>query len=94
MNEIRDYLEKTTGSKHKTTPDAVRFSFIQQTLIRQKNYPEAAKIKKVIDELDRKERKRFNQEREERIEVQINHIIQRQEQETNVLDKKLNDRLY
>lgn len=35
LNEVRAYLEQTMGkSKHKITPDAVRFRFIQETLIR------------------------------------------------------------
>ena len=45
---------------------------------------------KTINELTKKESAKFLQQRGDRIEIQINHVIVKQENEVNALDKKLN----
>lgn len=44
-----------------------------------------------IEKLTRKEEAKFLKERGSRIEVQINHVIAKQENEVHALDKKLNN---
>ena len=54
------------------------------------SYPEVTRVTKVIDELNKKEAAKFLKIRGDRIEIQINHLITKQEQEVNALDMKLN----
>ena len=54
------------------------------------SYPEVNRVNKAIEELTWKESGKFLKQRGDRIEIQINHLITKQENEVNALDKKLN----
>ena len=54
------------------------------------SYPEVNRVTKTIDELNKKESAKFLKTRGDRIEIQTNHLITKQEYEVNALDKKLN----
>ena len=57
------------------------------------SYTEAKRVQKTVRELERKEQGHYNKVRNEKIEVQLNHICSKHEQEVLVLDKKLNTSL-
>ena len=48
------------------------------------------RVTKTVEELTKKEAAKFLKQRGDRIEIQINHLITKQENEVAALDKKLN----
>ena len=48
------------------------------------------RVTKTVEELTKKESAKFLKQRGDRIEIQINHLITKQENEVAALDKKLN----
>ena len=76
--------------KHKPSADVLNLEKIRLNLIKQKNYPEVTRVTKTVEELTKKEAAKFLKQRGDRIEIQINHLITKQENEVAALDKKLN----
>lgn len=55
-----------------------------------RSYPEVDRVQKEISRLAKREEKSFQEKRGNSIEVEINHLITKHENEVNALHKKLN----
>ena len=48
------------------------------------------RVSEAIEDLSKKEAAKFMKQRGDKIEIQINHVLAKQDNEVNALDKKLN----
>jgi hypothetical protein len=93
MNDLEAYLKQTLVGNMKPTKDMINLTAIQEAMWKQKNYTEAKRVKEDIIKLGKKNWLKFNEGRNEKIRVQLNHLRIKHEQEHKVLTKKLGNLL-
>ena len=89
MQDLEAYLQSTLVLSVKPTTDILNLIKIQEHMWKQKNYTEAKKVNTDIKKLQQKQFIKFNEMRNEKIRVQMNHLRVKHEQENRVLNKKL-----
>ncbi|CAI2376890.1 unnamed protein product [Moneuplotes crassus] len=89
LQEERDKFEEKLGDRFKKSPELLSLISTQKNLARQKEYREAHKIQIEAQELEQKERERYYEDRQKRIEMHEAKIIQSQEREMESLRKKI-----
>ena len=90
LDELHIYLQNSIPLKYKPSSELLNLRKIQAALAKQKNYTEADKVLKDIKKMERHEDRKYLDQRAVKIRVQMQHMIEKNKNEMEVLVKKIN----